>query len=62
MYTMKKRGPSTDPCGTPDCMTFLCDLLPLSNTNCVLLVKYDSIRFVTSEFGKYIFSLLISVL
>ena len=36
IYNMNRRGPSTDPCGTPCVISFLSDLQSLYSTNCSL--------------------------
>ena len=39
MYSMKSKGPRTDPCGTPDCSCFEEEVLPSKMTDCVRFCK-----------------------
>ena len=41
MNNRKRRGPSTDPCGTPHVMPSGYESLPQIETICVLFAKYD---------------------
>ena len=41
VYIENRRGPNTDPCGTPDVQVVTTDEAWPSRTTCVRLVRYD---------------------
>ena len=45
MYSKKRMGPYTDPCGTPEVTWILSDVAPSSMTRCVRDVKNEFIQF-----------------
>ena len=45
MYIKNNKGPSTDPCGTPDKTGVYGDSLPLRTKNCSLLKRYENKQF-----------------
>src|ERR1051325_11468272 len=47
IYIRNKSGPSTEPCGTPLFTVSHDDLLPLSNTHCLLFFNHSLIQFCT---------------
>ena len=42
IYIRNRRGPRTEPCGTPHSIVFNDDVTPLTFVNCLRLLKYDS--------------------
>ena len=41
MYGKNKRGPRTEPCGTPQLISKVSEVLPQTETYCFLSVRYD---------------------
>ena len=60
MYTRNNKGPSTDPCGTPDSACVLSDETPSNTTDCFLSVKYDTIHLSKYSLSPESWSFLIS--
>ena len=48
MYSRKRAGPKTDPCGTPDVTGTLSDEVPSRTTICDLLLRKASIHSTVS--------------
>ena len=45
MYSRKRTGPRTEPCGTPDVTHVLSDRAPLTETLCFRCERNDFIQF-----------------
>ena len=45
MYSRKRTGPWTEPCGTPDVTHVLSDRVPLTETLCFRCERNDFIQF-----------------
>ena len=41
MYKRNNRGPSIEPCGTPQVIPLATDIVPSTSVTCTLPVKYD---------------------
>ena len=46
MYSRKRTGPRTEPCGTPDVTHVLSDRDPLTETLCLRCERNDFIKFL----------------
>ena len=46
MYSRKRTGPRTEPCGPPDVTHVLSDRDPLTETLCLRCERYDFIQFL----------------
>ena len=46
MYSKKRTGPRTEPCGTPDVTSVMSDRAPLTETLCLQLDRKDLIQFL----------------
>ena len=58
MYIKNKRGPRTDPCGTPDRTWVSGDEAPSTTTYCFLLVRYEATHWMIWGSRLISFSLL----
>ena len=47
MYSRNKKGPKTDPCGTPQVILEILDAKPLIDTNCLRSANYELKPFVS---------------
>ena len=62
MYSRKRAGPRTDPCGTPDVTGTLSDEVPSRTNICDLLLRKASIHSTVNISTLLVLSLWISLL